>query len=201
MGFTELLPVQAKRPRAIVRQVSQLAGLSYVVRGSLSVSTWLLLGGLLQGTLLLLVPYWWTLAPTLVILAFRFSTTLLISLHLLPNPYLKGSIHEWTSAQIPDPKTGQFSSTPADQQVAVLHLGAKYNHPLGVFSPHAPKLNEFADKMYKVLDQNKPNNGYLGGQPYMTYDEAGCLEYSELRPSIPTFSGPPSHPSISTPKS
>ena len=176
MGFRSLLPAVSKTPRAQVRQSSQIAVALTILRSSLSISSWLLLGGVVQGALLLLLPYWWVLAPALFVLAARFGHTVLITLKLVPNPYLKDVIPEWVSGQIPN-ADGEYSDTPASEQVAVLHLGAKYNHPMGAFAPYAKHLNDYAGNMYKELDsEGKKINGYLGGHSYTTFDERGALE-------------------------
>lgn len=71
---------------------------------------------------------------------------------------MKGSILSKTSAQLPD-EDGNFGP-PGSEKVAVLLLSAKFNHPLGFFSPLAKEVGEFAASMNKELDDaNSQDNG------------------------------------------
>ncbi|ETN43887.1 uncharacterized protein HMPREF1541_11018 [Cyphellophora europaea CBS 101466] len=198
MGFKLLTPPLKERPRARVRSSSKWADFLVVLRGNFSLTTLLLFGAVAQTLILLIVPYWWALIFSASILLYRGGHTLLITLKLLPNPYLAGSHAEWASAQLPN-KDGVFSSTPASEQVAVLHLGSKYNHPLGIFAPHAAALNDHASNMYRALDAaSKAHSGYLGGQGWLSYDDQGAAEYTFVSywrsiDAIHAFAYSPSH--------
>jgi hypothetical protein len=181
MAVTPLVPHRSQRPRSEALRMGRNGAILNVIRSTFSISTVLLLGALFQGTLLILLPYWWTLAPTVLALLYRTSRNTLITLKLIPNPYLQDAILDHVAASLPtdaDPSsTAPSASSPTNSRIAVLHLGAKYNHPLGPFSPHAPTLQKLAGAMYMNLDARKQHNGYLGGNSYVTYDARGAMEY------------------------
>jgi hypothetical protein len=139
------------------------------------ISTWLLIGAFIQGVVLLVVPYWWTLLLTALPLAYRGSRTFLITFKFIPNPYLQGVIHDFHTAQIPD-IDGNFSDEPSSEQVAVLHLGSKFNHPMGTNTRAVRTFGKHFGQMNRDLDRSKATNGYLGGQSYNRIDERGCIE-------------------------
>jgi heme-degrading monooxygenase HmoA len=168
-----------KPPPSQIALVSQLALAGLFLRDSLWISTWLLLGGLLQSALLYFIPHWWILAFSLAVLGYRFGFTMLVTLKFIPNPYLKGAVQGHTMAHLPD-LDGNFSNEPSSQQVAILHLGSKFNHPLGAFEKQCAKTGEYFDGMQVELDANKKTNGYLGGMRFNAIDKEGRLETTFL---------------------
>lgn len=91
----------------------------------------------------------------------------------------RGIIPGRTAAHIPytsyDPqgseKTSPFSSTPAEKGVVVLHLGARYNHPLGVRSPGGKAFTDQFLACHKDLLEQAKVYGCLGGTTWRA-DEA-----------------------------
>jgi heme-degrading monooxygenase HmoA len=164
-----------KPPPSQGARVSQLALALLFLRDSLWISTWLLLGGLIQSALLYLVPHWWILAFSLTVIGYKVGFTVLVTLKLIPNPYLKGTVQGHTLAHVPD-LDGNFSDEPSSQQVVVFHLGAKFNHPLGPFEKQCAKTGEYFAGMQAELDANKKSNGYLGGISFNAIDKEGRLE-------------------------
>lgn len=177
-----ILPRLPTRPAAQIRTPAQSAAADlHLLRSMFSISSWLLFGALIQTLLVAFLPIRLAFIPPVLILGYRFSYNLAIIFHLIPNPYLKDAIFYHTSAQLPNPTTGEFSPTPSNEGIAVLHLGAKINHPLGGFAPHAQSLIKHAERMYKELDEEaNRSNGYLGGQNFSTVDEKGCIELTFL---------------------
>lgn len=174
-----LLPLLPSRPKAEGTQPAKSATYDlHLLRTSMSLTSWLLVGCLLQ-LLLTATGYLPPRVSALLILSvlgYRTGHALLITFKLIPNHHLDGVIFKHHSAQIPD-LDGKFSAKPADEAVAVLHLGAKINHPLGGFAPHAQTLIKHADRMYAVLDaEAKGANGYLGGTTFMSVDAKDCTE-------------------------
>lgn len=145
----------------------------------MSLTSWLLVGALFQVLLTTIrVPFYVSLLLIVSVLGYRTGHALLITFKLIPNPYMKDAILTFASAQIPN-AAGEFSATPAAEPIAVLHLGAKLNHPLGGFAPHAKDLIKHADNMYKTLDSAaKQTSGYLGGNSMMAVDKNDCIELS-----------------------
>ncbi len=75
---------------------------------------------------------------------------MLITYGILPNPYLEGVVPKRFTAQVRD-LDGNFTG-PGQEKIAVLLLGAKSNHPLGIFAPGFPKLGEYLGMMNKELE-------------------------------------------------
>ena len=132
MAFTPSVAPLSRKPRSVSRQSSQIQAFSFVIRNSLSLSSVLLIGGILQSMLAFFVPSYYVLLPALTILLGRVAYTALVTFHLLPNPYLKDSILSRASAQVPDAE-GNFSDRGASEKVVCFHLGSKSNHPMGLF--------------------------------------------------------------------
>lgn len=62
-----------------------------------------------------------------------------------------------TAAQVLD-RDGQFPE-PGQEKVAILLLGAKCNHPLGIFSPDFAKVDEYMSGMIANLEANGEDTG------------------------------------------
>jgi heme-degrading monooxygenase HmoA len=178
-GLKALFPPTSSKPKSQGQEPALLATLDlHLLRSSMSLTSWLCVGAAVQAAISLFrIPFYLSLVLILGVLGYRTGHALLITFKLIPNPYLEDAIFNYTSAQIPNRETGEFSDTPAAEPVGILHLGAKINHPLGAFSPHAQPLIKYAETMYKVLDSDaKKSNGYLGGQSFDTVDKNGCME-------------------------
>jgi len=170
-----LLQPLASRPRSQGRRLSSNLRLANFLKGNFSLSTLLLLGGALQLLLALIIPPIYALLPVLAILAFRLTRTLLVTYHIIPNPYLEDSILGRFAAAIPS--LDGTISVPPTEKVVCFHLGAKLNHPLGIFSPHARTVNDYFGSMCRQLDKMpQSESGYLGGSNWTSYDERGAVE-------------------------
>lgn len=198
MAFTSILPDVARHPRSASRRTSARLAFQKTLLNNLSLSSWLLIGALLQSIILSFIPRLYAFIPIFLILGARFGHTLLVTYHVLPNPYLKDAIFSKNSAQVPD-ADGNFSDNSASQGVVCLHLGAKFNHPLGVFAPNAKQLGEHLGGMVRVLDSEAgAGNGYLGGSNFTSFDPRGATEvnfisYWRSIDAIHTFAYGPTH--------
>ena len=61
------------------------------------------------------------------------------------------------TAQVLD-RDGDFPE-PGQEKVAILLLGVKSNHPLGIFAPDFPKVSELMMGMVANLEANGEDNG------------------------------------------
>ena len=68
------------------------------------------------------------------------------------NPYMKDAIMQEVSAQVPD-KDGEVPEEAASEKIAVLLLGSRSNHPLGVLAPGFKDLGEHFEKMTAELEK------------------------------------------------
>ena len=104
----------------------------------------------MQSLLVLLLPKTYAVLPALSLLGLLTINTILVTKGIRPNPYLSGLLWKKTTAQVFD-KNGNFAG-PGQEKVAVLLLGAKSNHPLGVLSPDYPKLVNYIKRMSEELE-------------------------------------------------
>ncbi|PBP26689.1 putative transcriptional regulator [Diplocarpon rosae] len=141
-----------------------------------SLPTLLLLGASFQCLLFLLpIPAFYTAFPAIFLLLIRTIETLLITYRYIPNPYLKDAIMKKSTAQPMDSK-GNFGG-PGKQKIAVMMLGAKSNHPLGVFEPSFGKVGSFLRKMTQELNGGADQeNGFLGQSAVTRRDANGATE-------------------------
>jgi len=174
MTFRSLISSSPTKPKSQVRQYAPSAKINNLLVQNFHSTTLLLVGAILQGFLVLAIPRYWTLLPSLIILLVRFADSLAITLRLRPNPYLEGAIKRWATI-VPD-TDGNFSDQPADEKVAVLLLCIKLNHPLGFFAPNVKAVNDFAEKMIIELDDQALNNGFLGQSQWHSTDAKGASE-------------------------
>lgn len=163
------------RPASEINRYSELQQLNNALLHNLHFTTFLLIGALLQGVVILVFPRIWALAPTILVLLARFAETLAIAFKFKPNPYLENAIFEKWAAVIPD-AGGNLSAEPADEKVAVLLLCLKINHPLGLFAPNVKRIDDFASGMAKELDAGAKDNGFLAQSHYQTRDTKGAPE-------------------------
>lgn len=179
MAFKPLLPSTSTRPKSEALRYSAAQEINTLVSVNFHSTTLLLIGAILQGTLLLIIPRIWVLLPTILILVARFADTMAVTFHLRPNPYLQDTIYPKWSAVMPD-KDGNFSDTPADEKVAVLLLCAKVNHPLGLLAPNVKEVADRNKAMNVELDSEDPADGFLGQTAYTTTDNRGAIEIMGL---------------------
>ncbi|KAE8355921.1 hypothetical protein BDV28DRAFT_128116 [Aspergillus coremiiformis] len=143
--------------------------ISVVFRDSLTLSTWLLLGGLLQGLAVLFLGTY-ALLPTILLLLYRTTDHLLMATNITRNRYMDGVIQTKFSAQAPA-SDGSFSTEIASESIVVFHLGARSNHPLGVFAPGMAELNRRGEEMYREMYDNPVNYGLLGTSSWVKQDD------------------------------
>ncbi|KAL2064730.1 hypothetical protein VTL71DRAFT_3868 [Oculimacula yallundae] len=146
------------------------------LHGNLSLQTILLIGACLQTALFLLpIPKLYSLGPAIGLLLFRIIETTLITYKLIPNPYLKDAIMKKTTAQ-PHDREGNFTS-PGKEKIAIMLLGAKSNHPLGVFEPDFGRVGGFLRKMTEELNGDPTqDSGFLGQSAVTRKDKNGATE-------------------------
>ncbi|CEO58342.1 hypothetical protein PMG11_03073 [Penicillium brasilianum] len=165
-----IIPHNATNPNAATPIPGTRPSLSPAFRDNLTLSSWLLVGGLLQGlSLLTLGPI--TLLPTALILLYRAIDTLLITFKLTRNRYLDGVVHTKWSPQIPYPD-GTFGHEPSRDQIVVFHLGARSNHPLGLFAPGMKALGEHFEAMIDEMCADPQKSGLLGTSRWIKQDDA-----------------------------
>ncbi|RAH70530.1 monooxygenase fmaE [Aspergillus aculeatinus CBS 121060] len=148
----------------------------------MTLSSWLLSGALLQGVAWsLLGPK--SLIPPTVILLYRVIDHLLMAAHITRNRYMDHTLQTKFSAQYPTtpststtskttttstttsnppPLSKYFPATPAAQPLVVFHLGARVNHPLGMFAPGWKELGAYNQRMLTSMTADAEKYGLLG---------------------------------------
>jgi len=127
------------------------------------------IGGVIQG-LLCLLPYRniAVVAPGIMFLAFKATRTILQTLGVLRNPYMD-EIVRGRSVPVFADETG-VQQDPAQTKICAILLGARSNHPMGVFTlPFKGTADRF-EAMIRALDENPTKNGFLGSTSFL---EAG----------------------------
>ncbi|OCK76366.1 hypothetical protein K432DRAFT_306517 [Lepidopterella palustris CBS 459.81] len=179
------------------------AFLHHLIRDQFTLSTWILLGAAIQGTLLLLpLRPTYVIGPSFALLALKLIDTICVTLGWRRNAYLDGTIGSKFSTLLPQPD-GTFGSArqtanPDDGKVAVLLLGFRTNHPLGPLSPGARETGAYFTTMNKHLESNASTNGFLGSTAYLgtgrtTKSEIMTTFYFRSLADIETFAHGPVH--------
>ncbi|RJE23450.1 hypothetical protein PHISCL_04208 [Aspergillus sclerotialis] len=77
------------------------------------------------------------------------------------NTQMDGVIQGKFSALVPS-KDGKLPSEAAQDEVTLIMLGARSNHPLGIFAPGYADLEDYMNRMLTQLAENANEYGYLG---------------------------------------
>ncbi|KAH6843491.1 hypothetical protein B0I37DRAFT_448783 [Chaetomium sp. MPI-CAGE-AT-0009] len=150
------------------------SGFGNVLKDSFSLLTLLVLGGLGQGVLSLILPPRYALLPFLFLLVRSVVYTIRDVTSLERFVAKRGVIKGRTSAQLPnasyDPlraeRASPFGSAPAEKSIVVLHLGARFNHPLGGLAPGSKEVAEKFLACHKEVLERAKEFGCLGGTSY-----------------------------------
>jgi Domain of unknown function (DUF4188) len=168
------------RPKSQGRNTPKLRAFIQILQVNFSLFTWLLLGAIIQGTILLIHPSFISLLPAVALFVIRLIDSYLVAFNLKPNVYMTDVLPRKKISALSIDADGQFTEKPATGKIAVLLLGAKSNHPFGIFAPGFKELGGHLNKMLKDLDDNAASKGFLGQTMYTRYDERGGLEITNL---------------------
>jgi hypothetical protein len=134
---------------------------SPVIKANLNTTSWLVIGAMLfQGLSMILTRRIATLLAFAALFA-KIVPVILLTTGKIPNEELKNVNPGKTTVLFPKPDGSK--GTPSGRGFALLILGIKVSHPLGVFSPGAKETGDFFQALVKDLNQRKKENGYLGG--------------------------------------
>ncbi|EDN09326.1 hypothetical protein I7I51_04723 [Histoplasma capsulatum] len=145
-----------------------------IIRDNFTITTWLLVGGLIQGVVVALLGYL-SLLPAVAVLAYRFGNNLLMALGWTKNRYLSNVLLTKFTAQMPC-SDGSFGSTFAERPLVVFLIGAKSSHPLGAFDPVFLKLADYFSKMVRELRETAEESGYLGSSAWISTEDTTTNE-------------------------
>ncbi|KAK3291085.1 uncharacterized protein B0H64DRAFT_478411 [Chaetomium fimeti] len=156
------------------RSWEKASGLANFLKDSFSLPTLLVLAGFVQGVLSLILPSRYALLPTVFVLLRAVVCAIRDVTSLERFVAERGVIKGRTSAQLPnasyDPvlaeKASPFGSAPAEKSIVVLHLGARFNHPLGGLAPGSKEVTEKFMACHKEVLTRAKEFGCLGGTSY-----------------------------------
>lgn len=160
--FNPLLPTEPTRPRSAF---FGSAGPQNIIRDQLTISTWLLLGGLAQAPLYYIFGRL-AFLPTILILAYRVLDAYAQATGWKRNTYMDGILLKKFSAQFPDAE-GEYGAQPARDGVVVLLIGTRCNHPMGLLAPGFKETGDYFTQMAKDLDTHAEEFGFLGMSSYL----------------------------------
>ena len=126
----------------------------------MTITTWLALGAVVQSLAFLLVGRI-ALLPAIAWIIYTTTDTSAIAAGWKTNPMMDGVIMEKFSTAFPD-SAGNYGDKPADTSIAVLHIGFRNNHPLGIFAPGVKQIGEFFAQMVDDLEGHDEEFGLLG---------------------------------------
>lgn len=105
------------------------------------------------------------LAPLLLVV--RFVDALLQTYGFRRNPLMDHVLAGTKlSAQYPA-ADGSFGNKAANDQVVIFTIGARCNHPLGIFAPGYKQLGDYFDAMVTKVEKNAVEFDYLGSQHWV----------------------------------
>jgi heme-degrading monooxygenase HmoA len=178
MQYKHVLPPTTQKPHIQQRKTSQLNGLFQQLGSNFNLSTLLLAGACLQVLLLFATRYFrYAFIIPFILLGIRVTDAILIHYNLRPNPYLEDVLPGRVTAIVPA-EDGEIKSQ--RETVTILLLGAKSNHPFGVFAPKFLELGGWLDKMTDQFDSAEPPKGFLGQTQYENKDERGAREFTSI---------------------
>ena len=145
-----------------------------VVQMNFSTATWILIGASLQAaTVYIFSNKHYVLLASTIALSVKLGRTFLQASNILPNPYMQGVIPGRTTALLLN-EDGELDEK-SGKKVAVLHLGAKSNHPFGLFAPQFGEVGKWLGMMNAEMDSGKVK-GFLGQTTFNRRDQRGVPE-------------------------
>ncbi|KAK5716596.1 hypothetical protein LTR15_009487 [Elasticomyces elasticus] len=173
--FFSLQPPSEQKPRSAFN--AGQSPLHNMFRDQLTITTWLCLGAITQGLLFAAIGRL-AFAPAVLVVVYKVLLTYMQVIGLVRNPQMDGvyvptraahvehsltfsSLMKKFSAQFPD-EAGNYGTKPANDEICVFLIGARCNHPLGMFGPYFKEMGEFFTGMAKDLDAHAEEFGFLG---------------------------------------
>ncbi|KAM7184107.1 protein of unknown function (DUF4188) domain containing protein [Naviculisporaceae sp. PSN 640] len=169
------------------------------LKGNFKLTTWLLLGALLHGIATLVLPKSYALLPVVILLLKRTIDTILACYGLTHNPHMDHVLPGRFTAQIPEKDGGPPPTEPAEQDVAVVLLGFRANHPLGMFAPGVKELVGSFQEMLDGLRKDPSEYGFLGSTaweevgPRETNNQGMVILYFRSMKHVHAFAEGPAH--------
>ncbi|KAL1311867.1 hypothetical protein AAFC00_001939 [Neodothiora populina] len=153
------------------------ASLSIVIRDQFYISTWLLIGAVLQGTFMMVLPYRniALVAPLALILLYRIAVPLAMHFGLIRNTYMDGVLPGRTVPVFADEYGNRDKGREqiSDREMCVIMLAARSNHPLGILAPGFKYVGDVFKEMITELNETAEESGFLGANNWMSAADKG----------------------------
>ncbi|KAF1841937.1 uncharacterized protein K460DRAFT_319507 [Cucurbitaria berberidis CBS 394.84] len=198
MSFQPVFDNFATRPKTATLK-NPSATFHALIRDQFSILTWLLLGASIQALASAFLPYRniVLVLPILLILSYKFTTTLLTLSGILSNPRMESVIPKRTSIVLPDEK--RIPNSIGGSTVCAIILGVVSNHPLGMFGPGFKGVGDRFDAMIEELSRDATKHGFLGTSAWLgasertTSNEYMSIVYFENEGYLHAFAHGPLH--------
>jgi len=162
-----------------------------VISANFNTTTWLVIGAIAFQALSLILTHRIVTLLAISVLVFKLVPTILITRGSLPNEELQKVVPGKTTALFPKPDGS--TGSPSGRGFALLILGVKFSHPLGVFAPGVKETGDFFQKLVKDLNERPKENGYLGGSLQQGENGLSIIGYFESMEELHAFAHAPMH--------
>ncbi|KAH6604517.1 hypothetical protein Trco_006224 [Trichoderma cornu-damae] len=122
MDFQHFAPQIDRFPQPTPKEVASIAYWN-TIRDNFTISTWIAIGAILQGLLVVFVRPTVAIAPAALVLFSRFSRAMLAHFGIIRNTQMDGVLMGKYTVQMPN-EDGSAPSESADKGIAVIMLGA-----------------------------------------------------------------------------
>jgi heme-degrading monooxygenase HmoA len=175
---------------------------SQLVRDQLTITSWLLLGAVIQGIAHVLLPYRNILIvlPVFLFMAYKMFNTLLMLIGLVPNPRMTKTLPYRTTVVYPDSNGNQ--DKPGSEPVCAILLGVVSHHPLGAFGPGFKDVGGKFEAMLTELSNDASTHGFLGSSSWInahertTSNEYASILYFDNEESLYKYAHGPLHSEV-----
>jgi fumagillin biosynthesis monooxygenase len=141
-------------------------------KDSFRLSTLLLFGAIAQILTSAILPARYSIVPVAILVLNAIVKTVIQALSPNSNSFMSDVIPHIVSAQFPDPETARYGAKPASKSFVVLHLGIRFNHPLGLFAPGARETGDYFLKMMTDLYKRQEEYGMLSATTWSGAERA-----------------------------
>ncbi|KAL9601155.1 MAG: hypothetical protein Q9179_002959 [Wetmoreana sp. 5 TL-2023] len=141
-------------------------------RDDLRLSTWILLGAVIQSLLVITLPHHVALLPAALILGTRIILSTLRNEGFLPSSEAEAVVPGRYTAQVPNPD-GSITTASANK-ICIFIIATRSNHPKGRFAPGINEITDYFRRMWQDASRNREKWGYLGKTPTLIATEEDC---------------------------
>lgn len=147
------------------------ANIHKVLRDQFAVSTWLLIGALIQGLAHLFLPYRniVLVLPLILFFTYKIANTALILTGVLPNPLMSNVVPYRTTPIFPNANGVQEKTD--SQTICAILLGVVSHHPLGMLGHGFNEVGDRFEAMVQELSADASTHGFLGASAWLNATE------------------------------